>query len=130
TNATICSGETYTWNGVDYTTAQSGTRISNDGCTADLVLNLTVTPKPADVVTNETICSGETFTWNGVDYTTAQSGTRISNDGCTADLVLNLTVTPKPADVVTNATICSGETYTWTANGVDYTTSQSGTRIS
>ncbi|MFI1770127.1 GEVED domain-containing protein, partial [Thalassobellus citreus] len=47
TNATICSGETYTWtagNGNDYTTNQSGVRVTNDGCTADLVLNLTVTP--------------------------------------------------------------------------------------
>ncbi|MFI1770296.1 T9SS type A sorting domain-containing protein, partial [Thalassobellus citreus] len=66
-----------------------------DGCTADLVLNLTVTPKPADIVTNATICSGETYTWtagNGNDYTTNQSGVRVTNDGCTADLVLNLTV--------------------------------------
>ena len=130
TIATICSGNSYTWvaNSVAYSTSQSGTRISKDGCTADLVLNLTVTPKPADIVTNQTICSGETFSWNGVDYTMSQSGTRISNDGCTADLVLNLTVTPKPADIVTNQTICSGETFSW--NGVDYTTSQSGTRIS
>ncbi|MFI1770221.1 hypothetical protein, partial [Thalassobellus citreus] len=79
TNATICSGETYTWtagNGNDYTTNQSGVRVTNDGCTADLVLNLTVTPKPADIVTNATICSGETYTWtagNGNDYTTNQS---------------------------------------------------------
>ena len=112
TNATICSGETYNWaaNSTDYTTTQSGTRIANDGCTADLVLNLTVTPKPADIVTNASICSGETYNWaaNSTDYTTTQSGTRIANDGCTADLVLNLTVTPKPADIVTNASICFG----------------------
>ncbi|WP_298556711.1 M14 family zinc carboxypeptidase, partial [uncultured Algibacter sp.] len=33
TNATICSGETYTWaaNGQDYTTNQTGTTITNDG---------------------------------------------------------------------------------------------------
>ena len=134
TNATICSGETYNWaaNSTDYTTTQFGTRIANDGCTADLVLNLTVTPKPADIVTNASICSGETYNWaaNSTDYTTTQSGTRIANDGCTADLVLNLTVTPKPADIVTNATICSGETYNWAANSTDYTTTQSGTRIS
>ncbi|WPO80722.1 gliding motility-associated C-terminal domain-containing protein [Flavobacterium sp. KACC 22761] len=134
TNATICSGETYTWavNNTAYSTTQSGTRISNNGCTADQVLNLTVTPKPADVVTNATICSGETYTWtaNNTSYSTTQSGTRISNNGCTADQVLNLTVTPKPADVVTNATICSGETYTWTANNTAYSTTQNGTRIS
>ncbi|MFD0991063.1 T9SS type A sorting domain-containing protein, partial [Mariniflexile jejuense] len=133
TNATICSGASYTWsvNSVVYTTSQSGLRITNDGCTADQVLNLTVTPKPADVVTNATICSGDSYTWsvNSVVYTTSQSGLRITNDGCTADQVLNLTVTPKPADVVTNVTICSGDSYTWSVNSVVYTTSQSGLRI-
>ncbi|WP_303319037.1 MopE-related protein [Flavivirga abyssicola] len=127
TNETICSGETFTWFGNDYTTNQTGTIIVNDGCTANQVLNLTVTPKPSDVVTNETICSGETFTWFGNDYTTNQTGTTIVNDGCTANQVLNLTVTPKPADVVTNETICSGETFTWFGN--DYTTNQTGTTI-
>ncbi|KAF2518558.1 hypothetical protein EYY60_00060, partial [Flavobacterium zhairuonense] len=96
TNATICSGETYIWavNNTAYSTTQSGMRIPNNGCTADQVLNLTVTPKPADVVTNATICSGETYTWavNNTAYSTTQSGTRISNNGCTADQVLNLTV--------------------------------------
>ncbi|SNR85555.1 conserved repeat domain-containing protein, partial [Flavobacterium sp. ov086] len=134
TNKTICSGETYTWtvNGIDYTTNQTGLRISHDGCTADEVLNLTITPKPTDVVTNKTICSGETYTWsaNGIDYTSNQTGLRIPHDGCTADEVLNLTVTPKPADIVTNKTICSGETYNWLANGIDYTSNQTGLRIS
>ncbi|MFD0990995.1 M14 family zinc carboxypeptidase, partial [Mariniflexile jejuense] len=78
TNATICSGASYTWsvNSVVYTTSQSSLRITNDGCTADQVLNLTVTPKPADVVTNATICSGASYTWsvNSVVYTTSQSG--------------------------------------------------------
>ncbi|KAF2518551.1 hypothetical protein EYY60_00095, partial [Flavobacterium zhairuonense] len=121
-----------TANNTVYSTTQSGMRISNNGCTADQVLNLTVTPKPADVVTNATICSGETYTWtaNNTVYSTTQNGTRISNNGCTADQVLNLTVTPKPADVVTNATICSGDAYTWTANNTVYSTTQSGMRIS
>ncbi|KAF2508061.1 DUF11 domain-containing protein, partial [Flavobacterium zhairuonense] len=134
TNATICSGGSYVWsaNGQAYTTNQSALKISNNGCTADQVLNLTVTPKPADAVTNATICSGDTYTWtaNNTAYSTTQNGTRISNNGCTADQVLNLTVTPKPADVVTNATICSGDTYTWTANNTVYSTTQSGMRIS
>ena len=125
TTATICSGASYTWtaNSTAYTTSQSGLRIVNNGCTADQVLNLTVTPKPADVITTATICSGATYTWtaNSTAYTTSQNGLRIVNDGCTADQVLNLTVTPKPADVVTTATICSGATYTWTANSTDYT---------
>jgi autotransporter-associated beta strand protein len=133
TTATICSGETYIWsaNGLSYTTSQTGLTIPHDGCTANEVLNLIVTPKPEDIITTATICSGETYIWlaNGQSYTTSQSGTTIPHDGCTANEVLNLTVTPKPADDVTTATICSGETYTWAANGLGYTTSQSGTTI-
>jgi hypothetical protein len=47
----------FPWNGTDYTTTQAGTRIAKDGCTADQVLNLTVTPKPADALLHKTICS-------------------------------------------------------------------------
>ena len=125
TNQTICLGDTFTWtaNNTDYTTAQNALRISNGNCTADQVLNLTVTPKPDDIVTNETICLGDTFTWtaNNTDYTTAQNNLRISNDNCNADQVLNLTVTPKPAKVTTSKTICSGEIYKWPENDVTYT---------
>ncbi|KAF2515535.1 T9SS type B sorting domain-containing protein, partial [Flavobacterium zhairuonense] len=133
TNKTICFGETYTWpaNGITYSISQNALKIVNDGCTADQILNLTVTDKPADAVTNETICFGETYTWpaNGITYSASQTGLRITNDGCTADQILNLTVNPKPADAVTNQTICFGETYTWPANGITYSTSQTGLKI-
>ncbi|MBF4467516.1 hypothetical protein IRZ99_19865, partial [Flavobacterium sp. LC2016-12] len=133
TTQTICSGQTYTWpaNGIVYTTSQTGLRINNDGCTADLVLNLTVTPKPADVITTKSICAGESYKWiDNVTYTTSQNGLRISNDGCTADQVLNLNVAPKPADIITTQTICSEQNYTWPANGISYSASQNGIRIS
>ena len=129
TSITICSDETYTWavNGQTYNTTQNGLRIAGDNCTADQVLNLTVTPKPADAVTSITICSDETYTWavNGQAYNTTQNGLRIAGDNCTADQVLNLTVTPKPSDAVTSITICSDETYTWAVNGQTYNTTQS-----
>ena len=100
--------------------SSSGLCAGNNISTAEATI--TVTPKPADIVTTETICSGATFTWNGTDYTTNQSGTRFPGaDGCTADQVLNLTVTPKPTKVSTAVTICSDETYTWNANNTDYT---------
>ncbi|WP_316634170.1 gliding motility-associated C-terminal domain-containing protein [uncultured Flavobacterium sp.] len=131
TNKTICSGENYIWsaNGSTYTVANTYT-VNNDGCTADQILNLTVTPKPSAVVTNKTICSGENYIWsaNGSTYTVADTYT-INNDGCTADQILNLTVTPKPSAVVTNKTICSGESYTWAANNTVYNTNQSALKI-
>jgi hypothetical protein len=42
--------ESFSWNGTDYTTT-AGTRILQNGCTADQVLNLTVTAKPTKVST-------------------------------------------------------------------------------
>ncbi|MTH16151.1 gliding motility-associated C-terminal domain-containing protein, partial [Flavobacterium sp. LC2016-01] len=124
TTATICSGDTYTWpvNSTAYTTGGTYT-VANNGCTADQELQLTVTPKPAKVITTATICSGDTYTWsvNSANYTAG--GTYVvTNNGCTADQELQLTVTPKPAKVVTTATICSGDTYTWSVNSANYTT--------
>ncbi|MDQ6528695.1 hypothetical protein RB618_05920, partial [Flavobacterium sp. LHD-85] len=133
TSESICSEQTFKWpaNGITYSTSQTGLKITNDGCTADQVLNLTVTPKPADIVTTESICSGQTFTWpaNGITYSTSQNALKIVNDGCTADQVLNLTVGSKPADIVTTESICSGQTFTWPANGITYSTSQTGLKI-
>jgi hypothetical protein len=126
TTANICSDESYTWsvNGETYTTAQNIT-IEGVNCAADQVLNLTVTPEPAAVVTTANICSDESYTWsvNGETYTTAQNIT-IEGEDCEADQVLNLTVTPEPAAVVTTANICSDESYTWSVNGETYTTAQ------
>ncbi|KAF2518559.1 hypothetical protein EYY60_00055, partial [Flavobacterium zhairuonense] len=94
TTESICSGNTYTWpaNGITYSTSQNALKIVNDGCTADQILNLTVTDKPADAITNQTICSGQTYTWpaNGITYSTSQNALKIVNDGCTADQILNL----------------------------------------
>ncbi|MFE3848558.1 hypothetical protein ACFX5D_11350, partial [Flavobacterium sp. LB3P45] len=59
TPITICSGENYIWsvNSTTYTAAGTYTK-TNDGCTADQELVLTVTPKPTKVSTPITICSG------------------------------------------------------------------------
>ena len=132
TNENICFGKSYTWEVTGLTYSASGTYTkTNDGCTADQVLNLTVTPKPADNITTESICSGQSYTWpaDGLAYNTSQSGLRITNNGCTADQVLNLTVTPKPADIITTESICFGQSYIWPADGLAYNTSQSGLRI-
>ena len=123
TTATICSGDTYNWpaNSTNYTATGTYT-VSNNGCTADQELQLTVTPKPAKVITTATICSGDTYNWsvNSTNYTATGTYT-VSNNGCTADQELQLTVTPKPAKVITTATICSGDTYNWSVNSTNYT---------
>ena len=62
TNAEICQGDAYVWsaNGETYTTAQSGLRITNGGCTADDVLNLTIsTAAVLELDEAVTACSSE-----------------------------------------------------------------------
>ncbi|MGQ7946327.1 Ig-like domain-containing protein [Flavobacterium sp. WC2509] len=80
TTITICSGDNYTWpaNGIIYSTTQTGTRINNNGCTADQVLNLTISPlnsiaigenqnitinnSISDIILTTTGATGATFT--------------------------------------------------------------------
>jgi len=124
TTKEICSGESFLWdvNNTSYNAA--GTYIkNNNGCTADQELVLTITSKPAKVITTKEICSGDSFLWdvNNTSYNT--TGTYIKNNsGCTADQELILTITPKPAKVTTIKEICSGESFLWDANNTSYTT--------
>jgi hypothetical protein len=86
--------ESLSWNGTDYTTI-AGTRILQNGCTADQV-NLTVTQNQRMPLL-QTICSGN-FPWNGTDYTTTQAGLRIlKTDVLQTSIDCN---SPKPADAL------------------------------
>ncbi|WP_291111867.1 gliding motility-associated C-terminal domain-containing protein, partial [Flavobacterium sp. UBA4120] len=80
TTATICSGETYTWtaNEVQYTTSQTGTTITNDGCTANQILNLTVNQLIATKEEGTIFCKGGTTT---VTITVAGGIAPYTNDG-------------------------------------------------
>jgi hypothetical protein len=105
TTQTICSGESFSWNTRLYN-YQAGTRIAKDGCTADQVLNLTVTPKPADAVTTQTICS-ESLS-GMVLIIQLPSWYRIAKDGCTADQGTKLDCSPSRY-----TTICSKLSLEW-----------------
>ena len=121
TNATICSGGTYNWaaNGVDYTTTQSGTIITNDGCTANQVLNLTVTPQPAEPTTacyetatfNTTSCAWDVTGTQPAEPTTACYETATFNTtSCSWDVTGTQPAEPTTACYETatfNTTSCS-----------------------
>jgi uncharacterized protein len=153
TSGTACEGETITlagsggtefsWNGGAFTNVPTFdvtatgesiiTLIIKDavGCESlEVEKTVTITPKPAEIVTTETICSGATYTWavDGNIYSTNTTVTVI-NDGCTADQKLILTVTPKPTEIVTTETICSGTTYTWAVDGNVYSTNTTVTVV-
>ena len=112
--ATICYGETYTWNGQTYT--QSGeytyTTVAANGCDSIVTLHLTISPT---LIAEETITACDSYEWDGQTYT--QSGdytyTTVAANGCDSIVTLHLTINQSEVGATEYATICYGETYTW-----------------
>ena len=125
-SATICYGETYTWNGKRYSTNgdYTVTLYDKNGCDYQATLHLTVLPEVADVEESATICYGESYRWSltGKSYNTSGNHTEILQDknGCDYQATLHLTVLPEVADVEESATICYGESYQWSVTGKSY----------
>ncbi|MDP4201347.1 MAG: gliding motility-associated C-terminal domain-containing protein [Bacteroidota bacterium] len=120
TNATICQGSSYAFNGKEYTVKGTYTaHLTNiGGCDSTATLILSVTPPPSST-TNATICQGSNYTFNGKTYTTAgtYSVNLSSSTGCDSIATLILKIN-QPSGSSTNASICQGETYLF--NGTSY----------
>ena len=123
TTAAICSGSSYTFNGVTYT--NGGTYVAHltnaVGCDSAATLILTVKSLSTSTTT-AAICSGSSYTFNGTTYT--NGGTYVAHltnaVGCDSAATLILTVKSLSTSTTT-ASICSGGSYTF--NGATYTTS-------
>ena len=121
TNASICAGTSYTFNGTSYTSA--GTYVAHlansVGCDSAATLVLTVKPTSSSTST-ASICAGDTYTFNGVGYT--KTGTYLSHltnsVGCDSAASLVLTVKPTSTSA-TNLSICpTALPYSW--NGLTF----------
>ena len=129
TNASICSGDTYTFNGVGYTTAGKYTAhiLTTLGCDSTDILVLTIKSKSTST-TNITTCpSGLPFNWNGLTFTSAgtQTAHLLNSVGCDSAATLVLTVT-NTLTSTTNLGICSGALpYSW--NGLTFTKAETQT---
>jgi gliding motility-associated-like protein len=114
-NASICSGQTYTFLGQTYSNAGVYTIMTTDaqGCQTNNQLTLSVNPNLTSTV-NQTICQGSNFLFNGQNYSTAGSFpvTLTSQTGCDSIVTLNLTVNPAPV-IQLNESICAGSSYTF-----------------
>ena len=121
--ATICSGETYTWQADGKAYAESGTYSVTlqdlNGCDSVVILHLTVNPI---ATTEEKIVACDSYEWNGQIYT--QSGdytfTTVAANGCDSIVTLHLTINNSEIGATEYVTICYGESYTW--NGQTYLT--------
>jgi len=122
TDASICQGESYLFNGTSYaTTGIYGAHLTNKvGCDSVATLNLTV-KLPSSSTTTASICQGESYTFNGTSYTTTGIYTaHLTNKvGCDSVATLNLTV-KLASSSTTTASICQGDSYVF--NGTSYTT--------
>ena len=113
---TVCYGESYMWNGKEYSMSgvYTDTLQNIQGGDSILMLNLTVLPEVIGTEENLTICYGESYKWCGVEY--SESGvyrdTLQSAQGCDSIVTLNLTVLPSYilADTIT---IQEGDSYLW-----------------
>ncbi|MFM7080044.1 MAG: beta strand repeat-containing protein, partial [Bacteroidota bacterium] len=117
TTATACN--TYTWNGITYTTSGSYNYVTLNagGCDSTATLLLTINNSSTSTTT-ATACNS--YSWNGNTYTS--SGTYTYNTtnaaGCDSVATLNLTIRSASSST-TNVSSCNS--YTW--NGNTYTNS-------
>ncbi|NDA83020.1 MAG: hypothetical protein EBY01_08220, partial [Actinobacteria bacterium] len=90
-NQTICSPNSYSFNGQSYSSSgtYTATLTNAAGCDSVITLNLTVTPSTSNT-TQASACDSYTWSVNGQSYT--QSGTYTSVNGCHTE-TLSLTIT-------------------------------------
>ena len=113
----IC--DSYTWDGVTYTTSGTYSNIYTDvlGCDSVHTLNLTINSSNTGT-SSATAC--DSYTWDGVAYTVsgAYTNTYTNAAGCDSVHTLNLTINSSNTGT-SSATAC--DSYTW--DGVAYTVS-------
>ena len=95
---TLCYGETYTWNGQEYSISgeYQQTLVAANGADSIVTLKLTILPEVPATTEKVEIFAGETYTWNGKDYTEAGEYTITLQDenGCDYQATLILNVLP------------------------------------
>ena len=113
---TVCYGESYMWNGKEYSMSgvYTDTLQNIQGGDSILMLNLTVLPEVIGLEENLTICYGESYKWCGVEYSEdgVYRDTLQSAQGCDSIVTLNLIVLPSYI-LVDTITIQEGDSYLW-----------------
>ncbi len=120
---TICSGQSYVFNGSSYTASgtYSVTLQNSRSCDSTVTLKLHVNNSDL-IIVKDTICSGQSYLFQGTSYTSSgtYSVTFQNQNSCDSIVTLNLVVLNPDSTVVTD-TICSGESYLF--HGTSYTAS-------
>lgn len=122
-NATICDGETYSFNGQLLHGAGAYTAVLTafNGCDSTVTLNLSVLPVSQTTI-NAAICEGETYPFGGFDLVNPGVYTQMLQavNGCDSIVTLFLEVLPNPKTNL-NVGICIGSFYTFNGDQLDQT---------
>ena len=116
----FCQGDTFTWNGNNYTTPGTyyyTTQSLVTGCDSVVQLDLVENPTYFIQETQE-ICDGDVYNWQGTDYTTAGTYTETYSTvitGCDSIRELELIVHPT-YEFITDTAICAGDSLQWHGN--------------
>lgn len=109
--ASICSYETYLFQGNELSTAGIYTAVLTgvNGCDSTVVLTLNILPTQNTLIT-ATICEGSSYVYYGSSLTTAGDYDFIfdSELGCDSTVTIRLTVLPVPKTTL-SASICQGD---------------------
>ncbi|NUN99142.1 MAG: T9SS type A sorting domain-containing protein [Saprospiraceae bacterium] len=113
-DATICAGETYSFEGQDYTETgiYSAVYTNAAGCDSTVTLNLTVQPADYGSSVQATICGNETYAFNGELLNTSgiYAAGLTSIYGCDSTVTLTLNVLPV-SETTLEASFCAGDFY-------------------
>jgi len=111
--ATICTGESYSFAGTALTMSgiYTDTQTGSNGCDSTTVLMLTVHPLQTTTL-DATICAGETYEFDGegLDESGAYTAVYSDENGCDSTVILHLSVLPLQ-ETALSATICANEIY-------------------
>ena len=120
TQAFICAGTSYNFNGQQLTTSGTyyDTLTTQSGCDSVSVLHLAIN-SIIPITVNATICSGSTFPFNGQNLTTpgTYTDTLTAQGGCDSVVTLNLGIS-QGASVNISDTICTGSSYNFNGHFV------------
>ncbi|MDA9773739.1 T9SS type A sorting domain-containing protein [Saprospiraceae bacterium] len=112
TNALICIGDSYFWNGEFYTVAGEYEEeyTTAEGCDSSAILNLNTIQTEMGFDT-DSICAGQIYEWNEMTYNEAGSytATLVSTQGC--DSIVTLHLSWFQDSTYTEVTICEGDVY-------------------
>lgn len=110
--ASVCQGDAYLFNGVDYLVAGS----YNDTVRCDSIVTLVLSYKTVRTSSvSASFCQGDVYLFDGVDYTAA--GTYYDTVRCDSIVTLVLTYKTVHTSAV-SASFCQGDSYTF--NGTTY----------